>query len=269
MAQKDVTNGTVAQDMTDAHDNFTELYTWKATIDTEAELKALYNLQIGTDVLAQQTIGIENDNLLEVDGTPNTGEYAKFTANGLEGRTESEFKSDFSLEAGTDFAVPGANGDITSLTALSGSQNIPTINLTGGQIAFPSTAVPSTDPNTIDDYEEGTWTPAVGGNATYITQFGLYTKIGNLVYVDCDIKINVIGSGSVNEISGLPFSSSAEASMSIAYFSDLAESVMSISGIISLLKFTLFGKKTAGVSSESLSVMGNSAKIICSGMYTI
>ena len=57
---------------------------------------------IGTDVLAEQTIGIADNNLMEVDGTPNDDEYARFTANGLEGRTEAEFKVDFNLVAGTD-----------------------------------------------------------------------------------------------------------------------------------------------------------------------
>jgi len=69
---------------------------------TEAEFKGDFSLTIGTDVLAEQTIGIANDNLMEVDGTPNSGEYARFTANGLEGRTEVEFKSDYSLVIGTD-----------------------------------------------------------------------------------------------------------------------------------------------------------------------
>ncbi len=67
-----------------------------------AEVKEDLNLEIGTDVLAQQTIGIADDNLLEVDGDPNDDEYARFTANGLEGRTEAEFKADFNLQIGTD-----------------------------------------------------------------------------------------------------------------------------------------------------------------------
>ncbi len=68
----------------------------------EATFKATVNLEIGTDVLAEQAIGIADDNLLEVDGSPNSAEYARFTANGLEGRTEAEFKADFNLEIGTD-----------------------------------------------------------------------------------------------------------------------------------------------------------------------
>ena len=62
--------------------------------------------------------------------------------------------------------------------------------------------------NILDDYEEGTWTPSIGGNASYTTQTGTYTKVGRLVYVNCNIQINVIGTGSVTTITGLPFSSS-------------------------------------------------------------
>ena len=67
-----------------------------------AELKADLDLEIGTDVLAQQTVGIADDNLLEVDGTPADNDFAKFTANGLEGRSYAETKADLDLEIGTD-----------------------------------------------------------------------------------------------------------------------------------------------------------------------
>ena len=57
---------------------------------------------------------------------------------------------------------------------------------TGGQIKFPATQVPSADANTLDDYEEGAWTPTI----TNITITGTnqsvfkYTKIGRLVFVN-------------------------------------------------------------------------------------
>ena len=57
------------------------------------ELKGDLNLVIGTDVLAEQTIGIANDNLLEVDGTPLDTEVAVFTANGINGLSTAEMKS--------------------------------------------------------------------------------------------------------------------------------------------------------------------------------
>ena len=53
----------------------------------------------------------------------------------------------------------------------------PIIDLTGGQIAFPATAVPSADPNTLDDYEEGTYTITVTpGTSGTVTLNGNYKR---------------------------------------------------------------------------------------------
>lgn len=73
-----------------------------------------------------------------------------------------------------------------------------------GQIKFPATQNASSDANTLDDYEEGTWTPSVGGDATYTTQSGTYTKIGRMVFIQGELAINVKGTGSASSISGLP-----------------------------------------------------------------
>lgn len=57
---------------------------------------------------------------------------------------------------------------------------------TGAGITFPATQSASTDANTLDDYEEGTWTPSQGANLTVSGSFissGAYTKIGRMVYV--------------------------------------------------------------------------------------
>lgn len=91
------------------------------------------------------------------------------------------------------------------------SPTVTTIDLTGGQIAFPSSQSASADPNTLDDYEEGSWTPALkfSGNSvdmTYDVQAGLYTKIGRLViltaFIDLSAKGSSVGSASID---GLPF----------------------------------------------------------------
>src|SRR3990167_5810415 len=56
----------------------------------------------------------------------------------------------------------------------------------GGQIKFPGTQNASSNVNTLDDYEEGTWTPvltfATAGDLSvaYSVQVGSYVKIGNL-----------------------------------------------------------------------------------------
>jgi hypothetical protein len=63
-----------------------------------------------------------------------------------------------------------------------------TPSASGAGITFPATQSASTDANTLDDYEEGTWTPTVrgtstAGTGTYTVQVGTYTKIGRLVTV--------------------------------------------------------------------------------------
>jgi hypothetical protein len=57
----------------------------------------------------------------------------------------------------------------------------------------------------LDDYEEGTWTPTVAGDATGVinTASGQYTKIGNVVYFRC--VFGVTTNFTANSIGGLPF----------------------------------------------------------------
>ena len=53
-------------------------------------------------------------------------------------------------------------------------------------ITFPATAVAASDANTLDDYEEGTWTPTQGAGLTVVGAYSSqasYTKVGNIVYV--------------------------------------------------------------------------------------
>jgi len=86
-----------------------------------------------------------------------------------------------------------------------------TIN-SGGVIAikFAATQVASADANTLDDYEEGTFTPTItpasGAFTTLSNVSGVYTKIGNLVNVSMSYTITTIGTASGAAIIGnLPF----------------------------------------------------------------
>lgn len=86
--------------------------------------------------------------------------------------------------------------------------------ISGGQLAFPATQNPSTDPNTLDDYEEGTWLPvltfATPGNlsVTYSGQQGNYTKIGHRVWAYFAIETatftHTTAAGACR-LTGLPF----------------------------------------------------------------
>ena len=78
-------------------------------------------------------------------------------------------------------------------------------------IPFPATQVPSANANTLDDYEEGTWTIGVSfdGNAvgiTYSSNAGYYTKIGNTVTISGYMCLTSKGSSTgIARITGLPF----------------------------------------------------------------
>lgn len=79
-----------------------------------------------------------------------------------------------------------------------------------GNIKFPSTQNASADANTLDDYEEGTWTPTVvgistAGTATYSTQTGRYTKVGRLVFVEFAVSWSGHTGTGTMVVDGLPF----------------------------------------------------------------
>ena len=90
-----------------------------------------------------------------------------------------------------------------------------TASNSGSGITFPATQAASTNANTLDDYEKGTWTPGIafGGasvGATYTNQVGAYTKIGNLVTCQFYLLLSSKGSsvGGVS-ITGLPFAANS------------------------------------------------------------
>lgn len=110
--------------------------------------------------------------------------------------------------------VDGIEG--TALATKTGSEVLTNKTLTApaiSQVVFPGTQDPSTDVNTLDDYEEGTWTPVIGGSGgtsgqTYTTQVGAYVKIGKLVTVQYLVQLSAKGTITTNvQIQGLPFAS--------------------------------------------------------------
>ncbi len=85
-----------------------------------------------------------------------------------------------------------------------------TPSTSGSGITFPATQSASTNANTLDDYEEGTWTPNQGSGLTVNGAFsstGRYVKIGRLVYVEgTQLGTTNIAVGAVGMIcSNLPF----------------------------------------------------------------
>lgn len=87
-----------------------------------------------------------------------------------------------------------------------------TPSASGAGITFPATQSASSDANTLDDYEEGTWTPTVLGTSTNPTvsyqgnNGGRYIKIGKMVYLQCYLRWLTLSGGSGNAtVGGLPY----------------------------------------------------------------
>ena len=142
-----------------------------------------------------------------------------------------------------------------------------TPSTSGSGITFPATQSASSDVNTLDDYEEGTWSPSVAGTATYNQQLGWYVKVGQLVTISFDMGINVIGTGSGTTISGLPFanvqSNAQNPGGGVSYFSGLAVSVFYLATQISGTNI-IFITTTAATATcnNTASIFTSSARVI-------
>ena len=113
-------------------------------------------------------------------------------------------------------APSGTAGNAITFTQVLSVNKGTTLVLEGGTsssgtgIAFPASISASSNANTLDDYEEGTWTPNQGSglnvSGTFVSS-GIYTKIGNLVTVNFKVGATNIGCTAGSELtSNLPFS---------------------------------------------------------------
>lgn len=111
-------------------------------------------------------------------------------------------------------AFGGVSGFTTDGTRVTASTTIgvggATPSASGSGVTFPSAFSASTDPNTLDDYEEGTWTCAIGTGAGSITMnasfdLGSYTKVGRLVTLNGEFRVSSVSSPSGTATITLPF----------------------------------------------------------------
>ena len=126
----------------------------------------------------------------------------------------------------------------------------------------------------VPGYAKGLWTPSIGGTAAYTYNVGRYTRIGNRVFITCDIAVSSLGTGSTTDISGLPFpateNSFANQYILAARVNNAATAIVYVVGVIdggtSVIK--LFSRTGANIDDAQNAIFGTAAVVI-TGSYEV
>jgi hypothetical protein len=146
-----------------------------------------------------------------------------------------------------------------------------------GQIVFPASQNASANANTLDDYEEGTWTPTFTFDTpgdlsrTFAEQLGAYTKIGRVVLLQLDLSTSAFthttASGSLN-ITGAPFTTVASPAITPrgalawqgitkANYTDLYLAAANSLGATLLVQASGSGQAVAGIAAADMPTGGS------------
>jgi hypothetical protein len=224
-------------------------------------------------ILAKSGGSSVGDNTLVSDG--NTIGQINF-----QGADGTEFVEAAKISAEID-GTPGANdmpGRLVFSTTADGAAS-PTerlritstgqLRLAGAGITFNGDTATA---NELDDYEEGTWTPSVGGDATYNSRSGTYTKIGRFVHVTVNININTLGTGSSTTIASLPFvtSDGLAASNHVGFWSGTSRSVTSLMACTNTNEIVFTDTTTAATGTNlNAGIMGNGTDLRFTLVYRV
>jgi hypothetical protein len=197
----------------------------------------------GTTSLTPAVVRISTTSTGDWDANATWGALQFYSADASDGGAKVQAQigaTTFSTSGGVaDITFSSAaitSGTLTERMRIDSSGNVligkTTATANGGDlqvssgITFPATQVPKSDANTLDDYEEGTWTPtliSIGGTnptgVTFSVQLGRYTKIGNMVFISGAVTLSNKGTGGTGGlgISGLPFATANIANLFTAF----------------------------------------------------
>ena len=188
------------------------------------------NLLVGTtttdpNLTAGAQLSSNGRVLATVDGS-NAGYFNRLTSDGELVRFEKDgntvgsigtVSSDLYIgEGAVNIRFDGENAQILPLGSGGASSN-GVISLGGNGAAFKDLYLSggaylggTGSANKLDDYEEGTFTPTLGGGTsfgttTYTTQTGTYTKIGDTVHLRIYLDVSATTGSGFLKIGGIPF----------------------------------------------------------------
>jgi hypothetical protein len=214
------------------------------------------DLQIGSDTSTTRALSVRYSSvpLYLSGGFDGTNALNTFSANAYanatgSGQSWTSFSNTSYAASAVQLASSTTGADIRFLTAAAANTN-PTerarFNATGAfvfaggtttadgiGITFPATQSASTNANTLDDYEEGTFDPTITCDNTaptgvaYTSRLGRYTKIGRVVYIQLAIALSNKGTGGTGfvVIGNLPFTTASD--NTFANFGALIDSLAS------------------------------------------
>lgn len=140
----------------------------------------------------------------------------------------------------------------------------------------------SDDPQTLDWYEEGTWTPTLsasgGGSATYTTRQGSYTQVGNRMYIQGYLLLSSVGTLSGNLTINIPLIAAVGVSqLSSINFSRATGVTAAGSSVITAevgmtaTSMSLYGSTlgTGAFAALTAATLSNTTEIAFSGFYEV
>jgi len=179
---------------------------------TNAKIVSVANTKITGNIISSQITSVANT---QITGNIISSQITSVANTQITGNIIS---SQITSVANTQITGNIASSQITSNPTLYGNVSVTgvigvggaTPSTSGSGITFPASQSASSNANTLDDYEEGTWTPAFtpngGGSATISSAAGTYVKVGKTVTVYWSVYIaSVTGATGTAGIGGLPF----------------------------------------------------------------
>lgn len=163
----------------------------------------------------------------------------------------------------------------------SSNSTVVLLSVSGGQVVFPAIQNASAGANTLDDYEEGTWTPGLegtgggGGLTTYSTRVGFYIKIGKIIIATYDMTLTAKADPYVGnmQIGNLPFASDAGGvvgSVNTVAFASLGASwVNVVTLVLAGTSVALLQGNTAAAASNNTALQNADIGATCSLRGTI
>lgn len=121
----------------------------------------------------------------------------------------------------------------------------------------------------------GTWTPSFagtggGGSMTYAKQLGRYVRVGDLVYIWCDMTLASLSSAPSGNliVSGLPFTSANNGlytALTVSYYAGISVTVDAATITPNTANFGLLSAN-AFIAASNLT---SSAGLTCAGAYLV